>query len=266
MLIFAFFEPGIFEQNENKYSMDKTTACETLGIHAAATESEITIAYKAKVTEINLQIANAPSHMKPIYERNKAEVEAAYQSLKNTVVRADLLPSPDKTPNTPAPTITPQAPPPLPAVGARPAGIPGWLYGFALAALAVAVYFGLQWYDMRKEAGDLNIVALKQSLEGGELVVGNTGAEIFYLVSFSAIYFEDGEMKTYSHTYTEAKEVPPGASVKTIQIQGNRKIFSGKAFAYTLVCGDQNGNVIPFSGLLTKEDRGIDINIATPNE
>ncbi len=255
--------------------MDKLKALSLLGLPADALEDAILSAYRQRVTDLKMQLSNAPAPMKPVYEKNLAETEAAFQAL--SAGSHDWLPSAERVnaKNTPVG---------IPAVrgeqangdNSKQATASGgflqtsnkWLFAITLLSLAAAAFFGVQWSKMNNEikemVGQGSVESLKKSLEGGEFTIENAGEESIYIIAYAVAYFDftTGEMKTYPKSYKEGeyKEIKPGGNLKTKHVEGNDVVFPGTAFLYTIVYGNREGVPGILSGTL-KKGQPVQINI-----
>ena len=255
--------------------MDKLKALSLLGLPTDATDDAILAAYRQRVTDLKMQLSNAPAPMKPVYEKNLAETETAFQVL--SAGSHDWLPSAERVSAKNTPVGIPAA---TGAQGfgdhAKQATASGgflqtsnkWLFAVALLSLAAAAFFGVQWGKMKSGTkalvGEGSIVSLQKSLVGGDFTIENAGEETIYIVHFAVAYFDFavGEIKTYDKTYKEGeyKELKSGGNLKTKGIDGDNEIFPGTAFLYTIVCFNRNGEPGIFSGTLEK-GQSVAINI-----
>lgn len=215
--------------------MNHQKALHVLNLSEPVTLVAVQRQYKIMTTDLRQRIMDAPPHLRTNFEATLKEIEAAYTLLVDNMATDQWLPSAEKVSaptghqaaevsgrqtNTNAPVFQsvmvnqPSKPEFLQKTGK-------WFFAGMIAALVLAVFFGIRSMNLQKELNKVKPLAesaekMKVHFKNGKFKITNLGPEPVWITNFSVYYVSGDSIAHYLPTQYTIPELPqllePGRS------------------------------------------------------
>lgn len=271
--------------------MDRQKALHILNLSEPAEHNVIQRQYNFITTDLRQRISDAPPHLRVDFEAALKEAEAAYMLLMGSVATDHWLPSAGRVV---APTITAPTPdiaspaaisPPafqssMTNQAARPEFLQRagkWFFGGMIAALVLAVFFGIRSMNLQKELNKTKPLAesaekMQKTMQNGKFKLKNASTSTPFVVQQAKVYYIKDDSLTMAIVIKGSGDKPPvvvdpGDSFNAKEdMVGSHTVYDGEVLFYSVILSDINQTISKSYSGICQDDNGFKLDPKFENQ